>query len=358
MELKQLNLVNYRNIEKLNINFSKKFTLIYGDNAQGKTNILESIYLFCYLKSFRQSKNIDLIGKIFNKTSITSLISHNSIDYKYNIKIDKNNKSIYLNDNRISNNSFFEYLKCIIYFTDELNILRNSNSFRKNYIDRGIFLNDYSYLNIVNKYIYILKSRNLLIKTKQIENLDVWTDLLIDVGTEIRIRRFNYIKEINLLLEQVYKKIFNNTCYVSIRSEDYSAPIEVLKNNFSNSLLNKRNNEINYGKTLDGPHLDKFDFYIDEKNARFYGSQGELRSLLFSIKISQILLYKKIFSKYPLFLIDDISSEIDNRRLKSLFEFMNNEIGQVIITSTNKEIMNSDSLKEYINYKIVDGYIK
>lgn len=358
MYLNKVNLVNYRNIENISINFSKKFTLIYGDNAQGKTNILESIYLFCYLKSFRQSKNIDLIGKYLNKTSITSFIKTEICDYKYNIKIDKNKKNIYINDNIVRNNNFFKYIKCIVYFTDELNILRNSNSFRKDYIDRGIFLNDHSYVNLVNKYIYILKSRNLLLKNNQIENLDVWTSLLIDIGTEIRIKRFNYIDQINLLLKKTYKTIFNDSSNVFIKCEDFSAPIVEIKNKFSNSLLNKRNYEINYGKTLDGPHLDKFDFYINKKNARFYGSQGELRALLFSIKISQILLYKKMYSKYPLFLIDDISSEIDNKRLKSLFEFMNNEIGQVIITSTNKEILNSDNLKDCIKYKIVDGYIQ
>lgn len=358
MYLKHLNLINYRNVENLNIEFDKKYTIFHGDNAQGKTNIIESIYLFGYLKSFRQYKNIDLIGPNYNETSITSCLNDTYSDYKYNIKISKNNKKIYINNNSINNNECFKYLKSIIYFTDELNVLRNSNTLRRNYIDRGIFLNDKSYLNLVNRYLFVIKSRNTLLKKNKIKDLDVWTDLLVEIGTEIRIKRYNYILEINKIIENIYRKIFNNLTFVHIENSDFSLSVDTLKNKFHTSLLNKRNYEISYGKTLVGPHLDKFDFLINNKNARFYGSQGELRALLFSLKFSQIFLHKKIFDEFPIFLIDDISSEIDDKKLCSLFDFMDSELGQIIITTTNNNFINFDKYKKKLNYKIVDGHIK
>lgn len=358
MYLKHLNLINYRNIENEKIKFENKYTIFHGDNAQGKTNIIESIYLFCYLKSFRQYKNSDLIGTNYKEASITSYIENNLSIYEYNIKINKNNKKIYINNNSVTNNECLEYLKSIIYFTDELSILRNSNTFRKNYIDRGIFLNDKSYLGLVNKYLYVIKSRNFLIKSNKIDELDIWTDLLVDIGTEIRIKRYNYILEINSLFNNIYKVVFNKNSSVRIENCDFSMSLDSLKNNFYDSLLKKRKKEISYGKTLVGPHLDRFDFIINDNDARFYGSQGELRALLFSLKFSQMFLYKKIFDKYPLLLIDDISSEIDNTKMCSLFDFMDSELGQIIITSTNNSFINLDKYKQNLNYKIVDGHIK
>lgn len=358
MYLKHLNLINYRNIENEKIKFEKKYTIFYGDNAQGKTNIIESIYLFGYLKSFRQYKNLDLIGPCYKESSITSYIEDNISNHEYNIKISKNNKKININNNPAKNSDCLEYLKSIVYFTDELNILRNSNTFRKNYIDRGVFLNEKTYLYLVNKYLFILKSRNLLLKSNKIEDLDIWTELLVEIGTEIRIKRYNYILEINLLLNHIYKIVFNKNSSVHIVNSDFSFSLDTLKNKFHASLLNKRSYEISYGKTLVGPHLDKFDFFINDKDARFYGSQGELRALLFSLKFSQMFLHKKKFGKFPLFLIDDISSEIDNTKMCSLFDFMDSELGQIIITSTNNDFIDLDKYKKNLNYKIVNGHIK
>jgi len=357
MLIKKINLINYRNIENIKFYPSEKCTVLYGNNAQGKTNILESIYLLSYFKSFRQSRNIDLIGKKYDFCNITAYLENKSVNYKYNLNINSKQKIIKINDNIPDDSHYLDFIKSVIYSTDELLLFRGSNLLRKNFIDRCLFLVDKNYLQLVKKYNFIVKSRNVLLKKNLTDELQLWTQLLAETGSLIRKKRSEYIVDCNIDFNIIYNAIFNKKDVVYIKYDDFTKPYDVLVNDFISVLAYKKQSEIHNGQTLYGPHLDKIDFYINDKNLKYYGSQGQLRAILLAFRLTQLYSYKEKFDKFPIFLMDDICSELDSKKIDALFEYIQGNIGQIFITTTNKKNLNVGNMKNICFFKVKSGAI-
>ena len=342
MYIKKIKISNFRNIENCSIDPSNKINFIYGKNAQGKTNLLETIYFSSLFKSFRTNKNIDLIKSGKNYFSINLLIINNKVSNNLEIKLDnKKIKKITINNKKPENDNFYKNLNSIIYYPDEISYLRAYPSYRRNLIDRSIFYINNQYIKVFKKYIKCLKQRNIFLKTTEIEH-DIWKEQLIEYGCSIIKERINYIERINGYFDIVsYKNKINEKYNIEYKKYNIKNIKEDLVRNFK--LFEKK--EKKYGYTLVGPHIDDFVFLVNDNDINKYSSEGQKRSLLLSYKQAQLMDYKDNFGYYPILLFDDIGSELDSFRKKNIFEKILENSGQVFITTMDFPHLNTNENK-------------
>ena len=349
MQIENIKIENFRNIKNCNINPGAKINFLYGKNAQGKTNLIESIYYSSLFKSFRTNKNVDLISEKKENFIINLKIVNNKVINNLIIKQDKNkNKKISINNKKPDNKNFYKILNCVIYFPDEISYLKAYPAYRRNLIDRSIFYINNEYINIFKKYIKCLKQRNSFLKFTTNEH-DIWKDQLIEYGYLIIIERLSYIEKINCHFNYLYEtnKMFEK---YSIEHKKYN------KNRIKDDLLSKfrkfEKKEKKYGYTLVGPHVDDFIFLINDNNMNKYSSEGQKRSLLLSYKQAQLQNYKDKYGYYPILLFDDIGSELDSSRKMNIFDKILENSGQVFITTM--DVPDIDMSKQKI-FKVSNG---
>ncbi len=332
MVIEEIIIKNFRNIGDINLYPHNKLNYFIGDNAQGKTNIIESIYFCSFLKSYRNKNSINLIKNNEDHFFINIKINNNNIIDDLKVFLDrKRNKSIKLNNKFPENNEFFKKINTIIYYPDEINYLNLYPQYRRNFIDRSIFLLDKNYINIFSKYKKILKNRNNLIKSNRYnKDLDqVWIESLVEQSIKIIDKRKKYIEYINDLLNEeninneIYNIEYNNYITKDIKSFLYDKYIKTLEK------------DLKLGYTTIGPHSDDFIFKINNDDIRKYSSEGQKKSFILKLKKSQIANYLNITGDYPILIIDDIANELDkNRKISYLSDLIENS-GQVFITTTD-----------------------
>ncbi len=350
MYIKNIEINNFRNIENCNIKPNKKINFIFGKNAQGKTNLIETIYYSSLFKSFRTNKNINLINK--NKTNffINIDIVNNKVENKLKVSLNnKNIKNITINEKRPDNESFYKTLNSIIYFPDEISYLKNYPSYRRNLIDRSIFYINNNYINIYKKYKKCLKQRNIFLKLNNNQD-DIWKDQLIEYGYLIILERIKYVDKINNYLGILNENNENGEIY-KIEYNNYER--EKIKDNLFSNFKIKEKQEKQYGFTLIGPHIDDFIFSVNNNNISMYSSEGQKRSLLLSYKQAQLLDYKDSYGYYPILLFDDMGSELDFSRKTNIFNKILNNSGQVFITTMDVPDIDKKSTKIF---KVMDGH--
>lgn len=331
MYIENIIIKNFRNINYCKFNAHKKLNLIIGNNAQGKTNILESIYYLNFYKSFRTKNNKNLINLEHKSFHLESNIRNKNINNNLKIGFDnQNNKSIYLNNKKPDSISLYNIINTIIYYPSEINLLIIYPSYRRNLIDRSIFFIENEYINIIKKYNKILKQRNSYLK-KYSESYDPWIEQIIDISEKIIKKRIEYISRINNIFSSLYdSNSFKEKYFIKYREYKY----ENIKQNLMDLYLSVKDKEKKYGHTLFGPHIDDYNFYINDKNIKNYSSEGQKKYLLLNFKYAQLLDYVDIYNDYPIILYDDYSSELDNDRQNSYFEKIYEKSGQIFITST------------------------
>lgn len=342
MYIENIKINNFRNIENCNIYPNKKINFIYGNNAQGKTNLIETIYYSSLFKSFRTNKNINLIKNEKEKFIININIINNSVNNNLKISLDnKNNKSIVINNKKPNNNNFYRVLNSIIYFPDEIIYLKTYPAYRRNLIDRSIFYIDNEYINIFKKYIKCLKQRNIFLKGSDGKN-DVWKEQLIEYGCLIISKRINYIRKINSYFDILFDEKETNEKY-SIEYNKYDS--DKIKDNLFYRFKQIKLKEIKYGYTLAGPHIDDFVFLINNNNISKYSSEGQKRSFLLSYKQAQLQDYKDNYGYYPILLFDDMGRELDSSRKSNIFKNILNNSGQIFITTMDVPDIEENSAK-------------
>lgn len=330
MYIKKLKINNFRNIKNCNFKTDNKLNIIVGRNAQGKTNILESIYYANFYKSFRTKNNKDLINIDSDHFFLDVDIRNGSFDNNIKIGFDRlNNRKILFNNNKPLSSEIYNIINTIIYYPSEINSLLVNPSFRRNLIDRSIFFIEIDYIEIIKKYNKVLKQRNSFLKNFEGE-YDPWVDQLIDLSKVIVSKRINYVNRINLKFEELYSKKDIDEKY-SIKYKNYNDNIIDYLHSQYKSLKEK---EYRYGYTLFGPHVDDFNFFINGKNIKKYSSEGQKKYLLLSFKYAQLLDYFDRYKYYPIMLYDDYFSELDSDRQKLYFEKIFENSGQIFMTST------------------------
>ena len=364
--LRKIKLVNFRNYANLNINFSKNINIIIGDNAQGKTNLLESIYTLALTKSYRTTNDANLIRNNQEKFIVVGEIKDNSVFKKLSVELHNNNKIVKLNDNIINKISdYIGNLYVILSSPDDLQIIKGSPSERRNFLNIEISQLSSNYIKKYNEFNKILKMRNDYLKLLLTNNLsdysylDILTNNLIERELDIYIERNNFINNINENLSKIYENIMEisnlKILYqpnIEINDFDRDKLREILKDKYKKNI--KR--EILMGMTLYGPHRDDFTFIIEENDIKIYGSQGQQKIAFIALKFAEIPIFEEKTGTKPVILLDDIFSELDKKKKNRLMKYINDDY-QVIITSNDTKDIGKEILMNSKIIKVKDGKI-
>ena len=341
--------------------------IFIGNNAQGKTNILESIVILALTKSHRIgiSPNIIKFGK--KKAKINGVVRKDKIINKLGVEITENNKKLMINLDEIKKVSdYISNLNVIVFTPDDLDIIKGSPSIRRNLLNIELSQISKVYLNTYNEYNKLLKTRNeylkLLLSNSIADKkyLDVITDKLIDKAIIIYKKRKEFIDKINESINDNYESITND----KVLSIKYIPNIEIEEfndENISKVLKNKYESryqkELNYGMTLYGPHRDDFEFILNEENLKYFGSQGQQKTAIISFKLAEIPIFEEYCNTKPILLLDDIFSELDVKKINKLLKLISNDI-QTIVTTTDLRRINKKYLEKSIIYEVNNGEIE
>lgn len=347
MKIKKISIINIRNIIKSEIEFNKNINVIIGNNAQGKTNFIESLYIVGNLKSFRTNDEKEIININENNACISSKITNNGLENDVKINFFKNeNKIIRLNSKKVLKISdYIGKLNITLFSPDDLLIVKGDSSIRRRYIDNILSKIDKEYLiNLIN-YHKILKQRNILLKKIKLNiekenSLYPWNEQLITFSHKIYKKRTENILIINLLSHNIHKKL-KNTEDLEINYKDtiYSTPSGIdddYEKAFKIRLKRVQPEEIARGISIIGCHRDDIEIKLNNLNSRVFGSQGQKRSIAISLRVAEAEFINDVTKEYPVFLLDDIFSELDEKRKEDLLSLIHFK-PQVFITGTNRE---------------------
>lgn len=365
MFVSKLELKNFRNYNDFNIEFNSNLNVIIGDNAQGKTNLLEAIYVGCFGKSFRNSNDKDLIlnDNIFNYVKLNVVKRHIDIKIEYRIH-QKLNKEIKINNNSIRKLSeILGNIFVVLFSPEDISLIKGSPNIRRQFINRELSNINKKYCYNLIEYRKILKQRNNILKNSHnlnIEMLDIFTEQLVDKGTKIILDRINFLKKINKISNGIHKDLTNNNENLKV---DYLSNINIknevnydkIKMEFLEKINKYKEREIRMGYTLVGPHKDDFIIFLNDKEIKKYGSQGQQRTAALSLKLSEIELINTETGEYPILLLDDVFSELDINRQINLIKIFSNT--QTIITSTVFDKILKNKVNDYKLIKIENGKI-
>lgn len=359
MKLVNLKLKNFRNYGNLELNFDKKVNIFIGNNAQGKTNILESIYVLSLTKSHRINKDIYLIKNNELFTKITGTVENENELKKYEVLINNKGKRVSINDNPLKKVSeYLSKINAIMFCPDDLEIIKGSPQERRSFFNASISGFENSYIRYLNEYNKVLKNRNEYLKTTTNLNkayFDVLTDKLIELNIKIYKERINYVDKINKYIKDIYESITgSNDIYLKYDSfiEDSDDLFNDIRMKFDLSF----NNELFQKVTLLGVHKDDFSIYIDGKKINNYGSQGQHRLSVLCLKLSEIKIYENEYNKEPILLLDDIFSELDRNKKSNIIKFIDDKL-QVFITSTDLNNVDKKITKNADIFNIDDGKV-
>ncbi len=343
MIVKRLELTDYRNYESLEIEFADGSNILYGNNAQGKTNILEAVFLCGTTKSHRGSKADEMIRLSSNEAHIRVYIVRDGIDHKidYHLVRGGKKKNIAIDGTAVKKYSEIYSLMSVVSFSPEdLSIVKNGPAERRNFMDRELCQLDKIYLFHLSNYNKALVQRNALLRQMAgdpmlSDMLQMWDDQLISNGEKIIELRQQFIDEIGAIAKEIHKKLTNEEETLVLSYEP-----EVSKEEFAEKLRQARSRDIAAKMTTVGPHRDDICFMIqrpekEEQDVRKYGSQGQQRTSALSLKLAEIELVKKKIKDSPIILLDDVLSELDRNRQKQLLDSI--EGMQTILTCTGLE---------------------
>ena len=353
MWIKEIKLMNFRNYDEQKIKLHENINVFFGENAQGKTNIIESIYLSSIGKSFRTNKEKELIK--FNKEKALVDISYEKSDRDGNIKIEiGDKKQVYLNGIKIKKLSeLLGNINIVIFTPDDINILKGGPQNRRKFLDVMISQLRPNYIHVLTLYLTTLEQRNNYLKQIKLENkneelLEIWDEKLADYGIKIYEYRKEFIEKIINKIKIIHKEITQNKEEIEIK---YFSDLTT-RQNFINELKSKRKLDIIKGYTTKGVHRDDFVVYINGKQVDIYGSQGQHRTAVLSLKLAELQVIYDEIGEEPILLLDDFMSELDENRRKNFFNYIKNI--QVIVTCTEKIVL--ENLK-YFSYNVIDGKV-
>ena len=367
MKIKQIKLINFRNLENVELNFINNINIIIGGNGAGKTNILEAVYLNSLTKSFRANNDIELIK--FNKDFLTikTVIKENSYNEKVLYNIDKISKKIYLNSNKITKLS--EYIgkyPVVISTPEDVLMIKTSPSNRRDVLNISICQFNKEYFKTLNEYNKLLKLRNDYLKrilvnsNSDMKYFEIITNKLIEKAIYIYIERNKYINSINSYLGSIFEHICLNKNLIL----KYSPNVDITEYDDENisKILHKKfkrdfNKEISLGMTISGPHRDDFNFYLDNKDMKFYSSEGQKKMAVISYKLAEMKLFQEQEDKKPIILLDDLFSELDIKNKNRLVKYIPEDL-QVIITSNDLKGINKSIRDNAKIFKIKDSEVR
>ena len=367
MRITNLELKNYRNCKEIYLDLNHDKILIIGKNAQGKTNILESICFLSTLKSPRTANNIDLINFESDKVNIHSNIikSSTDIELEYYYNKDKT-RELKVNKLKTTPKNFKSVLKTVLFSTNDLLLLRGNPSDRREWLDRAISQIYPAYDERLSKYDKIrIQKNNCLkdyLKTGNLNNtlLDVYNEQIAVTGSNIIYLRLKFLKEIEKIASEKHR-IISETEQLRIEYDNTflngEITVEEILEKFKISLKERQQEELRRGQACVGPHRDDVIFYINNNDASKFASQGQQRTVVLALKLSELDIITSKTGEEPVLLLDDVLAELDDIRQNYLLKSINNGT-QTIITSVDTVLFEDEFLKDVKIYNIESGTIK
>ena len=360
MKIHHLKLLNFRNYEKMEVSFSPKYNIIYGNNGAGKTNLIESIYVLALTKSFRGT--VDKI-LLMNSKDVCRIEGEVSDKYtnKYKLILKDDGKKVKINNTKIDKLSdYISQISVVLFNPDDLRFIKDSPTIRRKAINLEISQINNGYLKNLNMYNKLLKQRNSYLKTTNInansssEFLNILTNKLIDYGEKIYESRKKYINLLNQRIGELYSRI----CGISDLKLDYISDYK----NFDRDKMMKKysdslNRDIILGKTTIGIHHDDIKFKLEGYNIRDYGSEGQQKNAIIAYKLTELEIFYQVRGNYPILILDDLFSELDRFKINNILNLINDDI-QTFITTTEIDKINDNVLINSKLFEVVDGYVR
>lgn len=341
MYIQSLELKNYRNYDRLIIEFSSGTNILYGDNAQGKTNILEAVYLGATTKSHRGSKDKEIIRFGENESHIRIHLVKQDIGHQIDMHLKKSRtKGAAIDQIPIKRSSdLLGFVPVIFFSPEDLSIIKNGPSERRKFLDIELSQLEKMYLHQLSSYNKVMSQRNNLLKQLAyqrdlLDTLDSWDIQLVRYGSEVIRYRQRFIEDLNEIIREIHKNLTGKKEKIVLKY-DYSVNYD----EFLTVLQKKREIDLKYANTGAGPHRDDIEFLVNGIDIRRFGSQGQQRTAALSLKLAQIELVKRQTGETPILLLDDVLSELDSSRKNYLLDSIKDI--QTLITCTG--------LEEFIN---------
>lgn len=365
MIIRRISLLNFRNYKKITINLDKKINIFIGDNAQGKTNILESIYFLALTKSYRTS-DANLIKKNSSLARIKGEVKDNNSYKSMVVELSETGKKVKINNNEVKKISdYITNLNVILISPEDINILQGTPAERRNFLNIELSQISKNYIKKYNEFNKILKIRNnylkMLYKSANTDKryLDSVTENLINREIYIYRERKMLVDKINESISNIFKDItgidnFKVIYETNVDLEDFSE--EKIKNNLKKKYDSNLKKEIENGMTLYGPHRDELRFLIGADDIKLYGSQGQQKVAIICLKLSEIEIFKQLTNTYPIILLDDIFSDLDTKIRNKLINYINSD-PQVVITSNDTRGINRKFIENAKIFKVKNGNI-
>lgn len=357
MIIKSLELANFRNYEELNISFDKGTNILYGDNAQGKTNILEAIYVSATTKSHKGSKDKEIINFNKEEAHIRTYLEKEGVETRVDMHLRKNkSKGIAIDGQKIKKAADLMGLLNVVFFSPEdLSIIKDGPAERRRFADMELCQLDSFYLYNLNHYNKIIGQRNKLLKDMYFqpelkETLNIWDSQLVSFGSKIIERREQFVKQLGEIIFDIHKKLSGGKEELVIAYEP-----DVSIEDFEKQMKYNQDKDIKLKQTTTGPHRDDFSFIVNGVDIRKYGSQGQQRTAALSLKLSEIELVKKISKDTPVLLLDDVLSELDSNRQNYLLNSIGNI--QTIITCTGLDEFINNRFEINKIFKVTNGTV-
>ena len=339
MYIKEVTLENFRNYEKQKVEFNENINIIYGNNAQGKTNIIESIFLCAFGKSYRAKKDIDLIK--FNTNNSSVEVQYRKTDREGKIRANiKEKKTFFISD-------IIGKINVVIFTPDDIEIIKDGPQRRRKFLDMMISSLKPNYIHLLNLYNKTLEQRNNYLRQIKYENknpqmLDIWDEQLSEYAVNIYEYRKYYIEKISEKIESFHSLI--------TKSGKEEIKIKYISNSnnkekFLENLRKSRNIDIKRGYTATGVHRDDLMIYVNSKPVSIFGSQGQQRTAILTLKLCELKVVTEELGETPILLLDDFMSELDEKRRKSFLENLNDS--QVIITCTDKIQIDKENIQSF-----------
>lgn len=346
MNVKKIFFKDYRNLKNAEINPCKGLNVICGNNAQGKTNFLEAIWIFTGGRSFRGSKDKELTT--FGKKVSQLKLQVNSFDREQLLKIDINSGKRFVEINKVPQqtaSSLIGYLCAVVFSPVHMALIKDGPRVRRKFLDTAICQLKSNYVSHLIKYNHVLNQRNILLRNLRksknlIDTLDIWDETLADYGSEIIEQRSFYVKRLKNLAKHFYSGLSSEKEALDLNyktftlEEDFQNKNQI-KEDFIQKIKESREDDITLGFTTKGPHRDDIDIRINNRSARLFSSQGQQRSAVLAMKLAEAELVRQLIGEMPIILLDDVLSELDLDRQRYLLNSISKE--QVFITCCEPE---------------------
>jgi DNA replication and repair protein RecF len=368
MKVSSLSLRNYRNYASVDLQTNHRVNVFIGQNAQGKTNLLEAIYMIALTKSHRTSKDKELIRWNEDHAVLSAMVERKYGDCRLQLDIANQGKKAKING--LEQRKLSEYigtLNVVLFAPEDLEIVKGSPGVRRRFLDMEIAQVHPSYLHSLNQYHKVLNQRNNFLKSGNAHKasneplLAVWNEQLASYGSKIMIKRQGFITKLQGWAESIHRGITGGTEQLDIGyvpSVDMNATEEetVLFDRFMIKLSQTKEQELRRGATMVGPHRDDLSFRINGKDAYSFGSQGQQRTTALSLKLAEIELIQQETGEYPVLLLDDVLSELDRHRQTQLIETFRSKV-QTFITTTGVEGIHMEALDDVLLFHVNEGSV-